>query len=362
MNQVRSDDRLLVFSGVLGIGNLAQIDVRVQELLDAGPSGAWIADLSELEHLDTAGAIFLHRLPTAAAASGRSVDLQNLPEHLQPFFDFANPGQQEPPLPAPERSALEVLGERIASFNAQALDFLYLMSDLTYFAIQSIVRRGGIRRDSFVDQAYAIGSQALPIIGLIIFLIGAVSALQSAVQLRQFGADIFVADLLAIGITRELGPLMTAIMVSGRSGSAIAAEIATMKFTEELDALHTMALEPLRFVAVPKMWAMVICMPLLTIMADFIGILGGTFVGVTSMGIAPTAFINQIVSSLFLKDILTGLTKSVFFAWIITIIAVYRGLNFSGGAVGVGRAITSSVVSSLVGIIVLDLIFNLLFY
>jgi phospholipid/cholesterol/gamma-HCH transport system permease protein len=168
--------------------------------------------------------------------------------------------------------------------------------------------------------------------------------------------------LLAIGITRELGPLMTAIMVSGRSGSAIAAEIATMKFTEELDALRTMALEPLRFVAVPKLWAMVICMPLLTIMADFVGILGGTFVGITSMGIAPTAFLTQVASSLFLKDVLTGLTKSVFFAWIITIIAVYRGLNFSGGAVGVGKAITSSVVSSLVGIIILDLLFNLLFY
>ncbi|MFT5088376.1 MAG: phospholipid/cholesterol/gamma-HCH transport system permease protein [Candidatus Latescibacterota bacterium] len=360
MNQVRSDGRTLVFSGVLGIGNLAQIDSRVRELLEAGPAGDWIADLRELEHLDTAGAVFLHRLPSAIA--DRQIQLQNLPEHLQPFFDFANPGQRETPRPTPDQPVLESLGERIANFNTQALDFLYLMSDLTYFAIHSILHRGGIRRDSFVDQAYAIGAQALPIIGLIIFLIGAVSALQSAVQLRQFGADIFVADLLAIGITRELGPLMTAIMVSGRSGSAIAAEIATMKFTEELDALHTMALEPLRFVAVPKLWAMVICMPLLTIMADFIGILGGTFVGVTSMGIAPTAFLNQVVSSLFLKDILTGLTKSVFFAWIITIIAVYRGLNFSGGAVGVGRAITSSVVSSLVGIIVLDLIFNLLFY
>ena len=266
------------------------------------------------------------------------------------------------PESAPKLSALESLGESISQFNAGALDFLYLMSDLTYFAIHSILHRGGIRRDSFVDQAYSIGSQALPIIGLIIFLIGAVSALQSAVQLRQFGADIFVADLLAIGITRELGPLMTAIMVSGRSGSAIAAEIATMKFTEELDALRTMALEPLRFVAVPKLWAMIICMPLLTIMADFIGILGGTFVGITSMGIAPTAFLSQVVSSLFLKDILTGLIKSVFFAWIITVIAVYRGLNFSGGAVGVGKAITSSVVSSLVGIIILDLVFNLLFY
>ncbi len=362
MSPVRSDGRTLVFSGALDIGNLKQIDVSVRELLRSAPPGDWVADLGKLQQIDTAGAIFLHRLSAVAEMGGQRLQLQSLPAHLQPFFDFADPGRQETPTPAPKVSPLESLGEQISNFKAQALDFLYLMSDLTYFAIQSILHQGGIRRGSFVDQAYAIGSQALPIISLIIFLIGAVSALQSAVQLRQFGADIFVADLLAIGITRELGPLMTAIMVSGRSGSAIAAEIATMKFTEELDALRTMALEPLRFVAVPKLWAMIICMPLLTIMANFIGILGGTFVGITSMGIAPTAFLNEVVSSLFLKDILTGLIKSVFFAWIITIIAVYRGLNFSGGAVGVGKAITSSVVSSLVGIIILDLVFNLLFY
>jgi phospholipid/cholesterol/gamma-HCH transport system permease protein len=304
----------------------------------------------------------LHRLPALATTYGKSLELIGLPEHLRSFFDFAAPGREISPPATARETKLEAIGSRLFDFKDQALDFLYLMSDLTFFSLQSLVRRGGIRRDSFTDQAYAIGAQALPIIGLILFLIGAVSALQSAVQLRQFGADIFVADLLAIGITRELGPLMTAIMVSGRSGSAIAAEIATMKFTEELDALRTMALEPLRFVAVPKMWAMVISMPLLTIMADFIGILGGTFAGVTSMGISPTAFVNEVASSLFLKDVVTGLVKSVTFAWIITIIAVYRGLHSSGGAVGVGQAITSSVVSSLVGIIVLDLVLNLLFY
>jgi phospholipid/cholesterol/gamma-HCH transport system permease protein len=171
-----------------------------------------------------------------------------------------------------------------------------------------------------------------------------------------------VADLLGIGLTRELGPLMTAIMVSGRSGSAIAAEISTMKFTEELDALQTMGLDPLRFVAVPKMWAMLLCMPLLTIMADLLGILGGTLVGLVSMDIPVTTFLNQVFSALFLKDLLTGLVKSISFAWIITIIAVHRGLNFSGGAAGVGQATTSSVVTSLFGIIILDAFWGLVFY
>ncbi len=362
MNEVRSEDHTLVLSGSLDIGNITAISNHIRALLTASTRDHLRADLSNLQRLDTAGAIFLHRLPAFAEAHGKSLELKDLPEHLRPFFDFAAPGQKPSPPTTVRQSKLEAMGSRIAAFNARALDFLYLMADLTFFSLQALVRRDGIRRGSFTDQAYAIGAQALPIIGLILFLIGAVSALQSAVQLRQFGADIFVADLLAIGITRELGPLMTAIMVSGRSGSAIAAEVATMKFTEELDALRTMALEPLRFVAVPKMWAMIICMPLLTIMANFIGILGGIFVGVTSMDISPTAFVNQVVSSLFLKDVITGLVKSITFAWIITIIAVYRGLYSSGGAVGVGQAITSSVVSSLVGIIVLDLVLNLLFY
>lgn len=362
MSAVRSDGHTLVFDDALSLANLAQVDARVRQLFASEPASNWTADLSALAHLDTAGAIFLHRLADLAAQHDCRLELGPLPQHLRPLFEFATPGSALAPPAAPRPGSLERLGDRILQFYERAADFLYLMSDLSYFAVHALLHRRDIRRDAFVDQAYAIGAQALPIIGLIIFLIGAVSALQSAVQLRQFGADIFVADLLAIGITRELGPLMTAIMVSGRSGSAIAAEVATMKFSEELDALRTMALEPLRFVAVPKMWAMVISMPLLTIMADFIGILGGTFVGVTSMGIAPVAFVNQVISSLFLKDIATGLVKSVSFAWIITVISVYRGLNFSGGAVGVGRAITASVVSSLVGIIVLDLIFNLLFY
>ena len=135
-----------------------------------------------------------------------------------------------------------------------------------------------------------------------------------------------------------------------------------MKFSEELDALKTMALNPLIFVAVPKLWAMIITVPLLTILADTVGLAGGIFIAITTLDISPEAFIQQITGSLFLRDIVSGIIKSFFFAWIITTIAVFKGLQFSGGAVGVGRAITESVVTSLIGIIVLDLIFNLLVY
>lgn len=362
MSSVYNQGSTLFLSDALVLTNLSEVDQTVRLLFSEHPSAQWQVNLDTLERLDTAGALFLHELSALANQHESSLQLGPLPEHLQSIFHFATP------LPAAAGPTpalipfLERFGASAFRFIERAADFLYLMADLSYFSVQALWNRRAIRRDAFVDQAYAIGAQALPIIGLILFLIGAVSALQSAAQLRQFGADIYVADLLAIGITTELGPLMTAIMVAGRSGSAIAAEIATMKFSEELDALRTMALEPLRYVAVPKMWAMVATVPLLTVMADFVGILGGTVIGVFSMGISPAAFVTQILSSLFLKDILTGLIKSAFFAWIITVIAVYRGVNFSGGAVGVGQAITSAVVSSLVGIIILDLALNLLFY
>ena len=361
MTQALSDDRGIKITGDLTLAQIGLLETAVKTCLRQYPGSSLQVDLSQITHLDTAGAVFLHRLPELARQHGKELTATPLPAEFQSFYDFIPPSQER-------RESrfrigfLERLGERIYDLNDQLYDFFYLTSDLTWFALISLFRRGSIRRGTFTDQAIAVGSKGLPIIALILFLIGAVSSLQAAVQLRKFGANIYVADLLAIGITRELGPLMTAIIVSGRSGSAIAAEIATMKFTEELDALRTMALEPLRFVAVPKMWAMIVCVPMLTIMADFLGILGGVLIGVTSIGVAPQAFIDQVLSSLFLKDIVTGLIKSISFAWIITAIAVYRGLKFSGGAAGVGHATTASVVTSIFAIIALDCIWGLLFY
>ena len=361
MTWVQSDDSGIALGGVLSVHTIGALAPQVRSLIAEHPRSALRADLRQVEHLDTAGAVFLRGLPDRARSLDKELRLDGLPAHLQPFFDFATPA----PVPVPpvlRRAALERLGAWVRAWGVRVVGLLYLMADLSVFSVSALFRREQIRRGSFGEQASAIGAQALPIVGLILFLVGAVSALQSAAQLRQFGADIFVANLLGIGLTRELGPLMTAIMVSGRSGSAIAAEIATMKFTEELDALQTMGIDPLRFVVVPKLWAMVVCMPLLTIMANFAGILGGTFVGLVSLDIPVSVFLNQVFSSLFLKDLLTGLVKSASFAWLITIISVHHGLDFSGGAEGVGRATTSAVVSSLFGIIVLDAFWGIVFY
>ena len=362
MNQVLCDGSGIRLLGNLDLDTVGSVERRLTELFQTTPHKTFNADVSELTGLDTAGAVFLQRLPDLAGRCGKQIVLTELPDQLRGFFEFMRTPERPATVEAVQPELLERLGERLEKTFQRVAVFLYLMTDLTWSAATGLVRKSGVRRGSFVEQGWAIGSQGLPIIALILFLVGAVSALQAAAQLRKFGANIFVADLLAIGVCRELGPLMTAIIVSGRSGSAIAAEVATMKFTEELDALQTMALDPLRFVAVPKLWAMLICVPLLTIMANLAGIMGGTLVGVTYLEVAMGAFVNQIVEALVLKDILTGLVKSVSFAWMITIIAVYRGLAFSGGAAGVGNATTSAVVSSIFGIIILDSFWGLLFY
>lgn len=361
MTWVQGDDLGIALGGALSLHTIGALAPQARQLIADHPRAELRADLRQVEQLDTAGVVFLRGLPPLAHSLGKQLCLDGLPARLQPLFDAA-PLPPPPTLPARRPAAFERLGAWVRAHGVRTADFFYLMADLSVFAVSAAFGRASIRRGSFGEQAYIIGAQALQIIALILFLIGAVSSLQSAAQLRQFGADIFVANLLGIGLTRELGPLMTAIIVSGRSGSAIAAEVATMKFTEELDALQIMGIDPLRFVVVPKMWAMIVCMPLLTMMANFFGILGGTFIGLVSLDIPAAVFLNQVFSALFLKDLLIGLVKSASFAWLITIIAVYHGLNFSGGAEGVGRATTAAVVSSLFGIIVLDAFWGLVFY
>lgn len=211
-------------------------------------------------------------------------------------------------------------------------------------------------------QIVRIGVNSVPIVGVIIFCVGLIIAMQSAYQLERFGATIYVADLVGVSMTRELGPLITAIVIAGRSGSAIAAEIGTMKVAEEIDALKTMAMNPLGYLIVPRTLAMIIVLPCLTILADMLGILGGVVLAVVNLKIPFIAYFNETATAILLKDFLTGLVKSFFFAIIISQIGAYQGFSVSGGAEGVGKSTTASVVSSIFLIIVADLLFTMLFY
>lgn len=241
-------------------------------------------------------------------------------------------------------------------------DALVLLSDLSFFSFLMIFQRRATRQGEFVRNTLNYGLGAVPIIAIIMFLIGFISSLQSAAQLRLVGANLFVADLLAIGMTAEMGPLMAAIIVTGRSGSAIASEIATMKYTEELDALKTMGLNPIRFVMVPKFWAMLVSMPILTMFSSAMGIVGGTVIAVTYLNLSFDAFWRELTHALLFRDILSGTVKSLCYAMLITVIGCHQGLKFTGGADGVGRATTKSVVSSIFWIIAADSILGLLFY
>lgn len=211
-------------------------------------------------------------------------------------------------------------------------------------------------------QAMVIGVGAIPVVSFITFFIGIIMALQGAYELKRFGALQLVADTVAISITRELGPLVTAIVVIGRSGSAFAAEIGTMKVTEELDALETMALHPIGFLVTPKLLAMLVMMPCLTIWADFMGVLGGSVFGVTGADYTFSSYFVATRDALFMRDIVTGLVKSIVFALVITGVGCQAGFSTGSGSEEVGRSTTAAVVTSIFLIVVVDLVFTAIFY
>jgi phospholipid/cholesterol/gamma-HCH transport system permease protein len=213
-----------------------------------------------------------------------------------------------------------------------------------------------------IEQAMEAGVRALPILSLITFFIGLILALQAAYELRRFGAMSFVASAVALSMTRELGPLITAVIVIGRSGSAFAAEIGTMKVTEEIDALETMAIDPVGFLVAPKFVAMIIMLPCLTIWANFMGILGGSLFGVLKADFTFLRYIIASLDALYLRDVLTGLIKSFMFGITITAVGCQEGFNTGGGAEQVGRSTTKAVVVSIFLVILVDLIFTMLFF
>ena len=354
MPRVTQNEHVIRFEGDITLDHLAELERKVRSLLSVMPYPELIVDGGGMTSLDSAGAALLDALPRMGAEKGKTVRFRSVPEKLQGFWDFVHLEGAEERQVARKESLLERMGARVQDQIQSLADLVRLIADIAYWSVVDLFDRSNTRKGAFVDQATQIGYQALPIIALILFLVGFIVSLMSAVQLRQFGGNIFVADMLAIGLTSEMGPLMTAILVAGRSGSAIAAEIATMKSTEEWDALRSMALNPLRFVVVPKMWAMTLAMPLLTMMANLIGMLGGFVVATTYLGLAASVFVQRVIQVLLLKFIVTGLIKSVSFGWVVTITGVTKGLGFSGGAEGIGRATTSSVVTSLFMIIVVD--------
>ncbi len=258
--------------------------------------------------------------------------------------------------------ATEEIGQATLNGLAYVGNLARLVGQSAHAALVAPFQGERLRLERAVHQAMAVGVEALPIISLITFFIGTILALQSAYELRKFGALQFVASAVAISMTRELGPLMTAVVVIGRSGSAFAAEIGTMKVSEEIDALETMALDPVRFLVTPKFLAMVLMMPCLTTWADFMGVIGGSVFGVSSAGFTFGGYIRATLDALVMRDIVTGLIKSVMFGLVITAVGCQEGFSTGLGSEEVGRSTTAAVVKSIFLVIIVDLVFTALFY
>ncbi|MGD8439000.1 MAG: ABC transporter permease [Holophagae bacterium] len=252
------------------------------------------------------------------------------------------------------RWALEQLG---AALNVSVL----MVETFSWVVVAPLTGRG-FRTRSSVEHFVEYGARSLPIVGMICFLIGVIIALQASYTLDRFGANRYIADLVAVSALRELAPLMTAILIAGRCGSAITAEIGTMKVNEEIDALEVMGVSPLKYLVAPKFTAMVLAVPAVTALAMGIMICGGWLSAVLVVGVESEVYISQTVGAIVEKDLLTGLVKSLFFGIAICWVGVYRGFQVEGGAEGVGRRTTSSVVTSIFLIIFVDLIFTVLFY
>ncbi|MCM8760701.1 MAG: ABC transporter permease [Candidatus Omnitrophica bacterium] len=219
-----------------------------------------------------------------------------------------------------------------------------------------------MRRRQIFEQMSKIGVDSLPIVTMISMFTGMVLALQSAYQMQRFAAEMYIASLVAFSMLRELGPVLTALIVAGRVGASITAEIGTMKVTEQIDALETLATNPVKYLVVPRFLALIVMVPLLTVYADFIGIIGGYLIGVYKLNISHAVYLKNTWDPLKLKDLYTGLIKSFFFAIIVCIVSCYEGMTTEGGAEGVGRSTTASVVISFILIIASDCLFTALFY
>jgi phospholipid/cholesterol/gamma-HCH transport system permease protein len=270
-----------------------------------------------------------------------------------------------PPQPIQRtRPAVAVLSG-IGARTERTLAYLGALAGLVGTSLAALFFSPLKRRRSFqrmVHQAMMVGVRAIPIISLITFFVGVIIALQGAYGLRRLGAMQLVAGLVAISITRELGPLVAAIVVIGRSGSSFAAEIGAMRVTEELDALKTMALDPVAFLVTPKLAAMVIMMPCLAIWSDLMGVTGGALFGITGAGFTFGSYFMATREALVLRDITTGLMKSVVFGMVITAVGCYEGFSTGAGAEEVGRSTTSAVVISILLVVLIDLTFTYLFY
>ena len=320
-------------------------------------------DASRIEYCDGAGIAMMVDLQRRQLAAGGTLELRGLPERYQSLLELFKPDEfQEVARAKPVPVCLpEEVGRNTAIILKDMRALLYFIGEVFAALAVAVRHPRSVRwRDALLIAENA-GVNAIGIVSLISFLIGLIMAFQSAIPMRQFGVEIFVADLVALSMFRELGPLMTAIIVAGRSGSAFAAEIGTMKVNEEINALSTMGLDPVRFLVTTRVIAAVVMMPLLTMIANLMGLLGGAVV-LMSLNYPFVTYLNEVRGALQLEDLLGGLAKSLVFAVLVAGIGCLRGLQTETGASAVGISTTRAVVSGIILIVLADGAFSVAFY
>ncbi|MFN4164748.1 MAG: ABC transporter permease [Ferrovibrio sp.] len=346
------------------LGGLATAGLAGSHVTGGGERRA-VFDTAALDRLDTAGAILLVRLHRQLLDQGFEIDWPQARREHRALFDYvAGSGDAVTVWPKTGSGLLgliEYLGWQTMFFVREARRFIAFIGQVTETAVLIGLRPGRMRFTSMVHHMEETGLKAIPIVGLLSFLIGMVMAYQGASQLQKFGAEIFVVDLIGISVLRELGVLLTAILIAGRSGSAFTAQIGTMKVNEEIAAMRTLGLDPVVVLVLPRLFALVLTLPVLTFFADLMGLAGGALMAWNTLGIDPVLFFNRLNDVIVPRTFFIGMVKAPVFASLIALVGCYEGLRVKRDAESVGRLTTRSVVQSIFLVILFDALFSILF-
>jgi phospholipid/cholesterol/gamma-HCH transport system permease protein len=353
--------RILALSGRLDAGALRELWRDVRRAVDEAASRRVVVDASGVEYCDGAGAallVDLLRRPRTPAVEVR--DLRPPYDALLALFDPVRLERDLDP-EQPRRPVIEEIGRAAAAVARDTRLQIAFIGETTAALFYAATHPHSVRWKDVWRIAERAGADALPIVALISFLLGMILAFQSAVPMKRFGAEIFVADLIGLAMLRELGPLMTAILLAGRSGAAFAAEIGTMRVNQEVDALVTMGLDPVRFLVTPRIIAAMLMTPLLTLFSNVVGLLGGA-VTMQTFGIPFLTYFRETDTAVALEDFAAGFIKSFVFAILVAGIGCLRGLQTTAGASAVGEAATRAVVSGIILLVIVDGLFALAYY
>jgi phospholipid/cholesterol/gamma-HCH transport system permease protein len=350
-----------ICSGAWVLRAMAPLEQRLAALTFPG-EGELVIDAGAVTAMDTAGAWLLHRTTRALEAHGRAVRVQGLRPEFDALFKLVVSRSAEARVAAASAPGLlERIGSLAWSNLVGGFGLLAFVGEVALALARALVQPRRLRWRPVLYNVQTAGFEALPITGLLTFLLGIVIAYQGAEQLRRVGANIYIADLVGLAMVRELSPLITAIIVAGRSGSAYTAQIGTMKVTEEVDALRTVGVAPMDQLVLPKLLALVVALPLLTVYTDVMGILGGMVMARAQLDVSYLTFIDRLDEAVSLKHYLIGVGKAPVFAAIIALVGCYQGFQVTGSAESVGRQTTVSVVQSIFLVILVDALFSIAF-